>query len=304
MYTNGTTNYNLPQYVDSDKATWTDLNAPFNAIDAAIKGAVDDTAQEALDIDALKARMDTAEQNIGTNTADIAGLDTRLTTAEGAITSQASQIADVKQDTEDMICAYNEASATSTHRYEVGAYFIYNDVLYKATQVIAIGDTIVPDTNCETTNVTTEIMRHEKTVALFSFVGDGVTSFGDAIVSLCNNITSDLMESDNYPQLIFKRNGKIENIYHFSAIATNYSNFFIDFSRAAIEPTGDNLGFATAYIGLGVHTFNGVRTGYFYLQKETYADKTNINSSVKDFTDITNNAVGTGVEMVLEILKK
>ena len=157
-YANGTTHYNLPQTVGTDKRDWADPNQAFADIDAAIYGAVQDTAQAALDIDALETRMDTAEQGISTNAGNIAGLDTRLTTAEGAITSMSGQIADTRQDLEDMICAYNEASATSTHAYAIGDYFIYNDVLYKATQTIAIGDTIVPDTNCATTNVTTEIL--------------------------------------------------------------------------------------------------------------------------------------------------
>lgn len=168
-YTTGTTHYNLPQTVGTDKRDWSDTNQAFQDIDAAIYGAVQDTAQAASDIDALEARMDTAEQNIATNTGDIAGLDTRLTTAEGAITSQASQITDTRQDLEDMICAYNEASATSTHAYAIGDYFIYNDVLYRATQAIAIGDTIVPDTNCTTTNISTELLLIQSSVAFQEF---------------------------------------------------------------------------------------------------------------------------------------
>lgn len=157
-YVNGTTHYNLPQTVGTDKRDWADTNQAFSDIDAALYGAVDDVAQAQTEIDALTGRMNTAEENIADNTADIAGLDTRLTTAEGAITSQQSQITDLRQDTEDMICAYNEASATSTHDYAVGDYFIYNDVLYRAIQVITIGDTIVPDTNCTTTNVSSELL--------------------------------------------------------------------------------------------------------------------------------------------------
>lgn len=160
-YTNGTTHYNLPLTTGADKRDWSDTNQAFNDIDAALYGAVQDTAQAELDIDALETRMDTAEQNISTNTGNIAGLDTRVTTVEGAITSLSGQVTDTRQDLEDMICAYNEASATSTHAYAIGDYFIYNDVLYKATQAIAIGDTIVPDTNCATTNVTTELLATE-----------------------------------------------------------------------------------------------------------------------------------------------
>lgn len=157
-YANGTTHYNLPLTTGSDKRDWADTNQAFTDVDAALHGAVQDTAQAELDIDALETRMDTAEQNISTNTGNIAGLDTRVTTVEGAVTSLSGQVTDTRQDLEDMICAYNEASATSTHAYAIGDYFIYNDVLYKATQAIAIGDTIVPDTNCSTTNVATELL--------------------------------------------------------------------------------------------------------------------------------------------------
>lgn len=160
-YTNGTTHYNLPLTTGADKRDWSDTNQSFSDVDAALYGAVQDTAQAELDIDALETRMDTAEQNISTNTGNIAGLDTRVTTVEGAVTSLSGQVTDTRQDLEDMICAYNEASATSTHAYAIGDYFIYNDVLYRAIQTIAIGDTIVPDTNCTTTNVTTEIQSIE-----------------------------------------------------------------------------------------------------------------------------------------------
>ena len=59
-YANGTTHYNLPQTVGTDKRDWADPNQAFADIDAAIYGAVQDTAQAALDIDALEGRMDTA----------------------------------------------------------------------------------------------------------------------------------------------------------------------------------------------------------------------------------------------------
>lgn len=158
-YANGTTHYNLPLTTGSDKRDWADTNQAFTDVDAALYGAVQDTVQAEQDIDALETRMDTAEQNIATNSGDISGLDTRLTTAESAITSMSGQITDTRQDLEDMICAYNEATATSTHAYDVGDYFIYNDVLYKVTAPIGIGDTIVPDTNCSTTNVTVELQN-------------------------------------------------------------------------------------------------------------------------------------------------
>lgn len=158
-YVTGTTHYNLPQTVGTDKRDWADTNQAFADIDAAIYGAVEDVATASTDISGLKDRMDTAEGNITQVQSDITGLDGRLTTAEQTIVAQGNEIGDVKSDTQDMICAYNEPTATSTHNYDVGDYFRYNDVLYRATQSITIGDTIVPDTNCTTTNVTTEILN-------------------------------------------------------------------------------------------------------------------------------------------------
>ena len=56
-----------------------------------------------------------------------------------------------------MIETSTEASATSAHAYAVGEHFIYNDVLYKATAAIAIGDTIASGTNCQPVTVAGEL---------------------------------------------------------------------------------------------------------------------------------------------------
>ena len=186
-YTNETAHYGLPLPLGSDKTTPMDYNTSLEAVDTALFGAVSDCAS-------FDTRLDTAEGNISTAQGDITNLDTRLGTAEGKIstlegtaTSQGNEIKDVRSDCEDMITAYNEASATSTHAYSVGDYFIYNDVLYKATNAIAIGDTIVPDTNCTTTNVTTEINQINTALYGLDYVevtGDGIKTHSQILDSL------------------------------------------------------------------------------------------------------------------------
>lgn len=156
-YTNGTTNYNLPQTVGTDKRDWSDTNQAFSDVDAALKAASDAASQAAEDITSLTTRVGTAEDDILALKGEDISLDGRLDTAEGAISTLQLQVPDVRSDLEDMITAFNEATATSTHAYSEGDYFIYNDVLYKATTSIGIGDTIVPNTNCSATNVMTEI---------------------------------------------------------------------------------------------------------------------------------------------------
>ena len=243
-YTTGTTHYNLPQTVGTDKRDWSDTNQAFQDVDAALYGAVQDVAQAASDVDALEARMYTAEHNISTNNGDIAGLDTRVTTVEGAVSSLSGQVTDARQDLEDMICAFNEASATSTHAYEVGDYFIYNDVLYRAIQQIAIGDTIVPDTNCTTTNVTTEIQSIEDlssdVTQLQTDVGQLQTdvedvkatvlntvdatslTWRDALTALFNNVTLD----SNKRHLIHRTSNIISDFFYGMEMTSTKMVFF------------------------------------------------------------------------------
>ena len=156
-YTNETTYYGLPLPTGSDKSTFTDNNTAFQAVDAALHTAYEQSGAATEDIVAIKATVANLIQ------ADI-DFQSDLDTEKGKIRNlqdkevlQDAAIAAVKADAFDMITAYNEPTATSAHAYSVGDYFIYNDVLYKATDVIGIGDTIVPDTNCTTTNVTSEL---------------------------------------------------------------------------------------------------------------------------------------------------
>lgn len=120
-HTNSTTNYNLPQWVGSDKPTFLgDLNTAFNDIDAQMKTnadgivAADDKAENATtlandaqdDVDALTLRVTTAEGNItnnttliGNNTTSINNLtssvqtiNTELTGKQNTITGAASTV--------------------------------------------------------------------------------------------------------------------------------------------------------------------------------------------------------------------
>lgn len=164
-YANGTTHYNLPQTVGTDKRDWFDTNQAFSDIDAAIYGAVQSASQSASAITALTTR-------VGTNETNIADLQTSRTTDEAKISAletltaqHTTDIAGVKADALDMICAVDEGTAqVASVAVEEGEYFRYNDVLYIATADIAVGDTIVPNTNCRATNVATELESGNKAI--------------------------------------------------------------------------------------------------------------------------------------------
>ena len=102
-HTNSTTNYNLPQFVTTDKPAWlTDINGAFSAIDTAIDAAKD--AADAAQTDATQAGTDAGTALTTANAADGKG--------SGAIASIAEQF-----------------STSST--YAIGDVVIYNNLLYK-----------------------------------------------------------------------------------------------------------------------------------------------------------------------------
>lgn len=190
-YANGTTHYNLPQTVGTDKRDWFDTNQAFADIDEALYGAVEQATSIASAVTALTTRVGTAEENIAdlqtsrtTDEANIAALQT--------LTSQhTTQIADVKADALDMICAVDEGTAqVASVAVTSGHYFRYNDVLYIATADIAVGDTIVPNTNCRATNVATEL---ESGTSITVDADD--VSFNDTTSSLGANNVQDAIDA-------------------------------------------------------------------------------------------------------------
>lgn len=150
--------YGLTQYVGTDKPSFTDNNEAFRNVDADLHTAVVGVSNQGEAISAIRATVASLGESVVTLQSDLNTEKGKIVNLQNKETLQDAEIADVKADAQNMITAYVEATATSTHAYSVGDYFIYNDVLYKATDTIAIGDTIVPDTNCTTDNVTTELL--------------------------------------------------------------------------------------------------------------------------------------------------
>ena len=156
-YTTGTTHYNLPQTVGSDKRDWTDTNEAFSDVDAALWEAHQGATQAALDIASINSEIQTITGKQADDEADIATISGKVSTLETTVANHTTQIGDVRRDLQDNIESLREDTATSTHAYEIGDYFYYNDVLFKATAQIAIGATIVPNTNCTGVTVMDEL---------------------------------------------------------------------------------------------------------------------------------------------------
>ncbi len=112
-HTNSTTNYNLPQWIGSDKPTFLgDLNTAFNDIDVQMKTnadgivAADDKAENATtlandaqdDVDALTLRVTTAEGNIANNTTLIGNNTTSINNLTSSVQTINTELTG-KQDT-------------------------------------------------------------------------------------------------------------------------------------------------------------------------------------------------------------
>lgn len=255
-YLNGTTHYNLPQTVGTDKRDWFDTNAAFAAVDAALYAAATGQASDAEAITAL-------QQTVAGQATDIAALQTAsnshaasISALQTTVNGQATQIADVRQDAEDMITANNEgAAATSTRAYAVGDYFIYNDVMYKATAAIAIGGTIVPNTNCVATNVDTELSQlnsdltgyimKENHVAI-TVTNSGSETVGQILAKVKTAVTNKLASlNDNeyitFDQLIID-NVSLPNVFNTRIFSKNSSlasiGFINSFERTVVTANG------------------------------------------------------------------
>lgn len=157
-YTNETTHYGIPLPLGTDLTTPMDYNQSAQSIDTALFGAVTDAS-------AGVQKANAVEEALGTTNDNLSALTGRVTSAEGTITTQGNAItqlqldvADTKADALDMICAVDEGTAqVASVKVDKGQFFRYNDVLYIATDDIAVGNTIVPNTNCRATNVATEL---------------------------------------------------------------------------------------------------------------------------------------------------
>lgn len=151
--------YGLTQYIGTDKPDFADNNQAFRNVDADLHQVVQDSQGFTSDIADLTERVGNLDTDLTNLSGDLDGEKAKITALQNKELSQDTEISRVERNAQDMITAYNEASATSTHAYAVGDYFIYNNVLYKATAAIAVGATIVPDTNCTTTNVSSELIQ-------------------------------------------------------------------------------------------------------------------------------------------------
>ena len=177
-YTNETTHYGIPLPLGSDLTTPMDYNESIQDVDTALFESKTDSASALQKANQLQQDLATTNDNLTGVTGRVTTLEGTVTTQGGAILQNTQDIADVRADALDMITAKDEGTAqVATVAVAKGEYFRYNDVLYIATDDIAINDTIVPNENCRATNVGTELTQINSGKGSVQVSTDGVKTF-------------------------------------------------------------------------------------------------------------------------------
>ena len=152
--TNKTTNYDLSQFVETDRPAWlTDYNGDMRKLDTALK-AVSDVANGASGgISSLTDRMTAAEGAITTNANDIDALEARADSLEAQAQSTAGTIANIQTEQTAQNLGIEAATKLgyniarpydSASTYAVGDYVLFQNTLYKCVTAVPVGEAFVP----------------------------------------------------------------------------------------------------------------------------------------------------------------
>ena len=204
-YTNSTPNYNLPQWIGTDKPTFLgDFNGAFSAIDTAIKNASDSATSAASTANAASATATSANTNANTalttannakDTADAA------TSAAAAATSTANTAKTTADNAAHAALGNNIANLAPAYdptlTYNVGDLVTFIDSnntgkLYKC--IVAVNTPMAFNVNYWD-DVTTSEIYGRKPVKVGEVVTDGVKTYSEILTELA--AYTDYINDDN-----------------------------------------------------------------------------------------------------------
>lgn len=175
-HTNTTANYNLPQFIGTDKPSWlTDVNGAMTSIDTQMKANADANTTTAGDLTTLAGRVTTAEGNIATNTANITTVSNVASTA-GTTATNAKNTADALATMFD-INDFGQTTATTSN-----GIIEFQNVYYASNADGSVGKIygeigVKPTTNAPTTITFSTPFRPSETLEIGGnvFLQHGVT---------------------------------------------------------------------------------------------------------------------------------
>lgn len=264
-YTNETTHYGIPLPLGTDKTTPMDYNTSMQEVDTVLFGAKSDSDSALRKAQQVETGLSQTDENVSGIAGRVATLEGTSTTQGNAIQQNAQDIADVRADALDMIEAKDEGTAqVATVAVNKGEYFRYNDVLYKATQNIGVGTTIVPNTNCRATNVGTELTKLGYDT-IVSVTGNSSDTYSTLIAKLQNLI--DYSKVTIKSKVVMTSSG-VKKVFNVSQLYQNT----VQLSSAVIPGSTTNW----------LHTIQVSTTPIYYL--------TSIGSSGAETTDVASNS--------------
>ena len=175
-HTNTTANYNLPQFIGTDKPSWlTDVNGAMTSIDTQMKANADANTTTAGDLSTLAGRVTTAEGNIATNTANITTVSSVASTA-GTTATNAKNTADALESMLD-INDFGKSTATTSN-----GTINFQNVYYASNAAGSVGKIygeigVTPSTNAPTSITFSTPFRPSETLTIGGnvFLQHGVT---------------------------------------------------------------------------------------------------------------------------------
>ena len=175
-HTNTTANYNLPQFIGTDKPSWlTDVNGAMTSIDTQMKANADANTTTAGDLTTLAGRVTTAEGNIATNTANITTVSNVASTA-GTTATNAKNTADALATMLD-INDFGKTTATTSN-----GTINFQNVYYASNADGSVGKIygeigVTPTTNAPTSITFSTPFRPSETLKIGGnvFLQHGVT---------------------------------------------------------------------------------------------------------------------------------
>lgn len=158
-----------------------------------------------------------------------------------------------------------EETSTSTHAYNIGEQFLYMGELYEATQAIAVGGTITPNTNCKR-----------------AYLGDEVTQLKSAADKLANEIL--LTTGDTAIFTWAAPGGTSSNVYLYAN--TTYTLMSLDDAIEGLLYIEGDTAHSTYMRAKGIKfTFTPVISGYLRFYSDLVSAGTTIRIAVMGALD-------------------
>lgn len=117
--TNKTTNYQLSQYIGTDKPTYLgDYNGDMSKIDKAIKDVADSASTASSTAGSAEAKAEQASQDVASMNENISQISGEVTTLDGTVKNLATQVGTASSNAQSALSTANQANTNANNALE------------------------------------------------------------------------------------------------------------------------------------------------------------------------------------------